>query len=63
MTFRYVAALAAAVFGAGPAAAPAETFNLTLATGHPEVFPHVAFLGKVFVPEVERLLQVSVDFF
>ncbi|OWU69477.1 C4-dicarboxylate TRAP transporter substrate-binding protein [Phaeobacter sp. 22II1-1F12B] len=57
MKFRYVAALVAAAFGTGPAMTSADTFNLTLATGHPEVFPHVAFLGKVFVPEVERLLK------
>lgn len=57
MKFSCVAAVMAAVFGGGPSVASADTFNLTLATGHPEVFPHVAFLGKIFVPEVERLLE------
>lgn len=51
-----LAIIASCVVSAMPAQA-VERIGLTLATGHPEVFPHVRFLKEVFVPEVDRLLE------
>lgn len=49
-------AIAASCISPLPAQAT-QSIGLTLATGHPEVFPHVRFLGEVFVPEVDRILS------
>lgn len=39
-----------------------ETVNLTLATGHPEVFTHVRLLREYFVPEMDRRLAERGDY-
>ena len=52
----YMATGAAALM-AGLAPANAETYKLTVATGHPPIIPWVKVLDEFYLPEVNRLLE------
>jgi TRAP-type transport system periplasmic protein len=55
MTCAFAGVLAATL--AAPPAPAAETFRVTVATGHPATFLWVAVIRDHFIPEVDRLLE------
>ncbi len=52
-------ALAVAALAAVPGVAAAESFNATIAAGHPPVFRWVKMFDEVFIPSVEAKLEGS----